>query len=423
MNRILYVSPVGCIGGAERILLESIREVRRLRPDWQLSVVMLAEGPLRQALADLGAHVEVVALPAAAAAKGDSPTAGTLADPANASVKPARAWRPISAGLDGMRFLRFLSQLRTAIKRLNPDLIHSNGIKSHLCLALALRPRCPIVWHIHDFVSHRPQWVQRLIRWASGRASVAIAISRAVERDIAGVAPRLPVQHVENAVDTQRFVPGTGRPRELDREAGLDPDVARVRIGLVATYANWKGQDVFLKAIQRCPTVSGYVIGGPIYTTAGSQWAESDLRQQAESLGISDRVGWIGFQSDPVWIYQSLDVVVHASTRPEPFGLTIVEAMACGRAVIVSNSGGAAELFTPMHDAVGHPPGDVNALAHWIGRLADDAGLRNRLGENARKTVLQRFASDRFGRELIAAYTSVLTSSTRQPVNRRVVRR
>ena len=55
-------------------------------------------------------------------------------------------------------------------------------------------------------------------------------------------------------------------------------------------------------------------------------------------LGVEAHVGFIGFQSEPVDIYRAADVVVHASTQPEPFGLTIVEAMACGRATVVSEA-------------------------------------------------------------------------------------
>ena len=54
---------------------------------------------------------------------------------------------------------------------------------------------------------------------------------------------------------------------------------------------------------------------------------------------------------------RALDVVVHASTQPEPFGLVIAEAMACGRAVVVSSGGGAAEIVTPGEDALVHEVG------------------------------------------------------------------
>jgi len=85
-------------------------------------------------------------------------------------------------------------------------------------------------------------------------------------------------------------------------------------------------------------------------------------------MKIENRVGFVPFQDNPADVYRALDIVVHASTKPEPFGRTIVEAMACGKPVIAAQTGGAAELFTHDHDAVGVPPGDPAALAALSGR-------------------------------------------------------
>src|SRR5262249_13494143 len=122
------------------------------------------------------------------------------------------------------------------------------------------------------------------------------------------------------------------------------------------------------------------------------------------ALQREGRVGLVGFQDDPAPIYRSLDVVVHASTRPEPFGLTIAEAMACGRAVVVAQAGGAARLFEQDPDAVGGPPGDAAALAQALEGLIADSPRRARLGENARRTAVARFSRARLGHQLLAVY-------------------
>jgi glycosyltransferase involved in cell wall biosynthesis len=178
---------------------------------------------------------------------------------------------------------------------------------------------------------------------------------------------------------------------------------------LVATYARWKGQDLFLEAAARVVAahpglpVRFFIVGGPIYQTP-AQWSESELRGRAASHEFTDRVGFVPFQPDPAGVYRALDVVVHASTRPEPFGLTIAEAMAAGRAVVVARAGGAAELITDGVDAVGMPPGDAAALANAVARLAADDELRRRLGRNAHQTALRHFDRGRLGPQLLAAY-------------------
>src|SRR5712692_6438072 len=123
-------------------------------------------------------------------------------------------------------------------------------------------------------------------------------------------------------------------------------------------------------------------------------------------------MGFIGFQEHLAPIYQALDVVVHASTQPEPFGLTIVEAMACARPVIVSRAGGAAELFTHDHDAVGVPPGDAAALAAAMSDLIHDRERRQRLAENAVRTARERFDRNRLGPCILKLYQEICQSAT-----------
>ncbi len=260
-----------------------------------------------------------------------------------------------------------------------------------------------VLWHIHDFYSHRPK-VQAWIRRLSKRSLGGFAISSAVANDIASVVPNWPVHLLENCVDTIRFSPGDQECARLDELAGLPADLNVLRFGLIATYANWKGHDAFLKALARVPNVRGYIIGDPIYSTVGSQWNRSQLEELATSLGIRQRVGFVSFQSDPTWVYRSLDVVVHASIRPEPFGLTIIEAMACARPVIISDAGGAHDLFTDGHDGIGHLPGDIESLVSAMVKLTSNDELRRQVGQNARLSALQRFSTERFGDKLLEVY-------------------
>ena len=176
---------------------------------------------------------------------------------------------------------------------------------------------------------------------------------------------------VRNGVDLSRFS-RTGPRANLDAMAGLPQAPPNtIRVGLVATLARWKGHETFLEAIARLPahpSVRAYIVGDAVYQTEGSQYSLDELRARAQSLGIADRVGFTGFVQSPEAIFRALHIVVHASTSPEPFGLVIAEAMACGGAVIVSNAGGAAEIVTPGVDALVHTPGDAGDLAAQIRR-------------------------------------------------------
>ena len=403
---LVLVPSVAVIGGAERILCACVRAARAIGAGARVSAVLPGEGPLRAALEAAGATVRVLALPERLAQAGEGGPDG-------------------SAGLSGVRAIgRALSRwpatrayvrtLRPALAELRPTLVHAHGIKAVLLAARALPPGVPLVWHVHDFVADR-RLVSRLVRRVASRVTCAIAVSEAVRRDLARVAPSLPVTVVHNGVDLLHFAPAPRDGAGLDRLAGLpSDDSTRVRVGLVATYAHWKGHEVFLRALARQgPSVRGYVVGGPIYATTGSQVTLDGLREVARTLGLADRVGFVPFQPDPVDVYRMLDVVVHASTRPEPFGLTVAEARACGRAVVVAAAGGVLEQFDPGETVIGHAPGDVEGLATAIERLARDPDLRASLGARGRAVMERRFGAARFTDDLEAVYARIAAPASR----------
>jgi glycosyltransferase involved in cell wall biosynthesis len=401
---VLFLSPSASLGGAERVLLSLLSVIRGQYPQLHLHVLTLGHGPLSRVLATQGIDCTELDVPKSLECLGDSPSSLRAGRIGKLLLLAQALW-----SVPG--FWLFLRRFRRAVRACQPALIHSNGIKTHLLARLARIDDIPVLWHVHDFYGARPL-ASPLLAWASGRMRGAIAISQAVAEDFQrGVGPR-PVTVIPNAIDVERFRPRQLDGGGLDRLAGMmPPPPGTVRVGLLATYARWKGQDVFLqaaaallRAVPRAPAARFYVIGGPIYQTQGSQFHEAELRATVHALGLSPHVGFIGFQEKPEDIYPALDIVVHASTQPEPFGLTIVEAMACGRAVIAARAGGAAEIIEHDRDALGVPPGDVAALAGAIQSLLCNPAQRQRLGAEARRTALARFDQVRLGAQLVAVY-------------------
>jgi glycosyltransferase involved in cell wall biosynthesis len=281
-------------------------------------------------------------------------------------------------------------------------------MKMHLLAAWASPRGVPVVWHLHDYLGSRPA-MAGLLRRSARRGVEAVAVSDSVADDArATLRGRVPVRAIHNGVDVDRFRPGPGDGPALDRASGLpEAPAGAVRVGLVATFATWKGHDVFLDAVARLPAdlpARFYVVGGPIYRSAGSQVVMDDLVARADRLGLGGRVGFTGHRADPAEALRALDAVVHASTRPEPFGRVIVEGMACGRAVIAMAEGGAAELFADGEDALGCPPRDPASLADAIRRLIGDAGLRDRLGRAARASAEARFDRRRLADSWASVY-------------------
>jgi glycosyltransferase involved in cell wall biosynthesis len=403
--KILYTNASSQLGGAERNLIDVICAVQRQDPTIEIVVLITApDGPLVAELMPLGVKIVILELPRKIAQLGDSglPAGGNKI--ANALTLVAN----VSLLVD---FMRYWWQFRRAIVKVAPDAIHSNGFKTHLLVA-SLGTSIPIVWHLHDFISSRLA-IGKLLKLLIGRVTVAIAISQAVATDWQTVFPNLNIELIYNAIDTDKY-----RPSRSDLEPTTEG--SQVKIGLVATYALWKGHDIFIQAIGQIARqypdlksqVKFYIIGGAIYETARSQYSRSTLQQLAYDLNVADWLTFIDFQSDIVASYNLLDIVVHTSTKPEPFGRTIVEAMACEKVVIVSNAGGAAELFTHYQDAIGVTPGDPAMLAATIADAIDQPAIRATIGKAARINAIDRFSLDRLGLDLIALYRQITRSSS-----------
>jgi glycosyltransferase involved in cell wall biosynthesis len=151
--------------------------------------------------------------------------------------------------------------------------------------------------------------------------------------------------------------------------------------------------------------VRGYIIGGPIYQTGGSQFSLTELRELAAARGLGDRIGFTDRIDRVPAALRALDIVVHASVEPEPFGLAIAEAMATGRPVVVSRAGGAAEIAEA--GALFHTPGNADELADAIFQLAKDAALRASLGAAGRRAALRLFGRQRLSDALVPLYESL----------------
>jgi glycosyltransferase involved in cell wall biosynthesis len=398
--RILYLSPTGQLGGAESILVDMLASLRRAAPSWPLHLLAASEGPLLERVRALGVTAEVLPFP---------PSIARLGEHGAAAFGSAIRFGA-QVALASPALVRYLAALGRAIEHFNPAVVHTNGLKMHLLAARAAHGRA-LVWHLHDYLGSRPT-TTRLLRSEHGRASAIVANSESVARDVASALGNgTRVVTIRNGVDLARFSRGGARAN-LDAMAGLPAAPPHtVRVGLVATLARWKGHGTFLDAIAMLPAdrpVRAFIVGDAVYHTEGSQYSLEELRARARALGIANRVGFTGFVYTPEASFRALDVVVHASTAPEPFGLVIAEAMACGCAVIVANAGGAAEIVTPGVDALVHVPGDAADLSRQIATLAGDPELRARIGRAARATAERSFDRTRLATELIPVYERAL---------------
>lgn len=368
---VLYVSPHADLGGAERVTMDliALHDRNRVRP----MVCFLRDGPLvRRCRLELGVPTDVI---------------------------PAPRQR---------RWLRARQVVRTIADRITAghvDLVHSVMAWGHLYGGRAARrARRPAVWFQHVGAS-----------WSSIEASAALVKARTIiansEFTAAGqrrVNPRgIPVEVVH---------PGTQlplEPRELRRErarASLGIRDDEFAVGIAARLQPWKGQDVVVRAaaslLHARPHARLFIIGEAMFGL-DQAWAAS-LPALAEQLGIRGRTTFTGFRDDLPECLAGLDVAIHASVRPEPFGLGLIEAMAQGTAMIAADGGATREIVTPGADGLLTPPGDHEALATALLALCDDPDRRETMAAEGERTARDRFDARLMVRRLEDLYDSVV---------------
>lgn len=367
--RVAILSTAAELGGAERSLLTFLKVAQGRLID--AMVLLPREGPLADALTALKVPWEIVPMPGS-----------LLRQSRQEKVRAAMLGRLVYQGP------AYLFKLARALRRIKPAVLYTNGIKSNFLGAL-LRPwlRLRVVWHLRDV------WGGSLAGLLADRgADCIIANSGASARSLqAFMARPEKVVIIPNAVDLEEFSP-EGPAADLGAGSRFTP-----KVGLIAAFARLKGQSLFLEAARRIrsefPAAGFFLVGGSIYDTVGDPGYEKEVRRWVEAQGLGDSVVFTGFQKDIAPWYRALDIVVNSSIRPESFGRTLLEAMACGKAVVGPNAGGIPEFVEHGHNGWLYDLGQVEALTAAVLTLGRDPALRRRFGAAGRETAVRRFGS------------------------------
>jgi len=293
------------------------------------------------------------------------------------------------------------------------DLIHANTVRAHLISAFAAKPGdIPCVWMLHDDTF--PRWLFNRLRRRPARL---IANSHTTARHYGLEAdPRACVVH--NGVDT-RAAPGD-RFR-FRRRIGIGPE--KILIAHVGRLVRWKGQHLFILAAARIASqfpdarfvlVGDYTPGDEsLCVLGGGATYLAELRRLVESSGLSERFTFAGHQDSVADVYAGIDLLVHSSTRPEPFGRVLIEAMAAGVPLIASAQGGPTEIVEDGITGLLVMPGSSQLLAEVMARLLSDAPRRRAMSLAARQRAREHFDIRQQVEQLQSIYESVLRSQSR----------
>ncbi|MEU1037162.1 glycosyltransferase [Streptomyces sp. NPDC005551] len=371
-----------------------------------LHVTQPVDGGVARVVADLvraqlaaGLHVTVAC-----------PDGGGLADTLRmlgSDVRPWRATRSPDGGLASE-----LWQLGRIVEETRPDVLHAHSAKAGLAVRLALRGRLPTVFQPHAWsfeavggvtASLALRWERWGARWATRVVCVSEAERRTGAR--AGVAGRWRV--IPNGVDPARFRPADARAVRSGIPLLAGAGAGSPLVVCVGRLCRQKGQDVLLAAwnsvARRMPGARLVLVGD------GPDGPELRARAPASVL-------FAGAAADAVPWYQAADLVVLPS-RWEGMALAPLEAMSCGRPVLITDVDGARESLPPgLQDRCLVPAEAPGPLADALCGLLSDPPLRESLGRRGRRHVLATHDVRRMADAVTAVYGELLVA---QPASRR----
>lgn len=297
---------------------------------------------------------------------------------------------------------RLVTALARHMKAGRFDVVHTHllhsAIAGHAAAVLA-RQRLVVTTRHYTEEAYvgKPRAVALADRQALRRAAHVVAVSRAVRNHVVGLGvPECRVSVIYNGIDVSRF-----QPPALPRTDGP------LRIGTVGSLTWRKGHSVLLEAFAALPREDATL------TIIGEGPERPALEAFIAAAGLSDRVILAGFSSDVPEQLARMDVYVQPSIE-EPFGISILEAMATSLPVIATRTGGIPEIVQDGESGLLVERGEAGALTAALRTLASDAALRQRLGEEGRRTVVARFDVSAAARRYEELYAHLLDAAERQ---------
>lgn len=308
----------------------------------------------------------------------------------------------------GVFFVRRLLPRARALQRIitekRIDLVHTNCLMSHdregiMAAKLANRP---CVSHIRDF--EQWGWFERQLAQAVSRF---IYISKAVQKHYMELGvPCTKGCVIYNGLDTLAF---TNALNTIKGRQSLGITQNDLAVGIVGRLDSWKGHEIFLRAMalirEMVPKAKGIIVGDP--PPNKPQYLEM-LLSLRDQLGLKDCTIFSGFRMDVPVVMSALDVVVLASTSPEPFGRVLIEAMAAGKPVVAADAGAVREIVENGVQGLIVPTGDALALAHAVAHLLIHRDLAMTMGQQGQARVREKFSLQQYVNGVQLVYRELL---------------
>lgn len=390
--KILFYNHTSEVSGAERVLLLILARLTRER--FEPVLVCPAEGELQKQAKAVGVDCESVE-----------------------QLQARFTWRVDRLLCYLVSFVSVIGKVRERVIKYQPELIHANSLRAGLVISAAtIGLGIPIVWHVHDLLPKHP--LSTIIRFfvLLFPPFRIVAVSQVAGDRFRGdmlrlFSHRVTVAVIHNSVDVERLA-NVKKDKAIRKELRLrnsDP-----LIGIVGNLSAGKGQleliAAYAEVLKRIPDAALLIVGSSIFNR--EEGYPEQLRLQAKTLRVGERVRFLGQRNDVPAILRSLDLLV-LNSKSEAFPLVALEGLACEVPVLSTSVGGVPELITHGETGWLIPAGDQHKLVDAIVSLLEQPELRRGLAVNGRQRVEKNFTVNKFMTRLEALYSE--TSARRSP--------
>ncbi|MEM2370844.1 MAG: glycosyltransferase family 4 protein [Candidatus Bathyarchaeia archaeon] len=387
--RILFIDEWGDWGGAESVLLTLIRYLDRKAYDPYF--VCGSEGLFTKALAAEGIPVEIV------------PTTPMIPLSSKLSL-------PLFLYENGRKIIRFTSGIYLVIRRIRPEIIHTCSIQAKIAGSFAAkRAGTKLLWHVQNI---QPPGIRRkFVHFLAKRfPDMIVATSQAVADSYAGAVQPNKICVNRAGIDLNRFagVEKRSARRSLIAELGIAPNTKLV--ANVSAIRHWKGQHIFVEAaasvLKNFHNVMFLIVGEAQF--AKDYKYKAWLIDLVNSLGIAERVKFLGFREDVPRIVAAVDCLVHCPLESDPLPNIVLEAMALQTPVVASSIGGIPEEIESGVTGLLVEPGNVEALSKAIIMVLENPDIAENFAQMAWHKVRTEFSPELFARRFEKIYAQLI---------------
>lgn len=284
------------------------------------------------------------------------------------------------------------------------DLVHLNNsiLYNHAWMLACRLAKIPCITHERGINNRFPLTA----RYFGRKLDAIISISGAVTDNFARHGIEYPnIITIYNGIDPDslKVKNSSGQIRLTYGITGTAPV-----IGVVGNVKPWKGQEFVIRAASlvrnHFPDLKCLIVGA----ISDNSYADK-LHGLVKELNLSDNIVFTGYQEHVPDFMNVMDVVIHSSIDPEPFGRVLLEGMGLGKAVIATNFGAPPEIIQDGQSGYLVAPEDPDVLAECIVALLSDEKQRQVTGNAARKRVLDDFTMQKSTEKVEKLYLSVLS--------------